>query len=141
MRIRVLVAPSFLPGFWTFMYRATPITYFVSAMVSTGLAGVGIQCTVEELVLLDPPDGQTCGMYLREYLLQFGSSLSNHNAVKGCQVCPVSSTDSLIARFGIYYTDRWRYLGLTIVYSVFNVIGALILYWLFRVQKGARGAI
>jgi len=122
------------------MYRATPITYFVNAMVSTGIAGAEVQCSAEEMVQFNPPTGQACGLYLHDYLLEAGGSLSNPNALRDCQVCPVSSTDSLLARFGILYHDRWRNLGVSLTYSIFNVVGALTLYWLLRVPKKVRRA-
>lgn len=122
------------------MYRATPITYFVNAMVSTGIAGAQVQCSVKEIVQFDPPDGQSCGMYLRSYISTNGGSLLNPDALRGCQLCPVSSTDSLLARFGIFYQDRWRNFGVSLIYSVFNVLGALVLYWSFRVPKRSRTA-
>ncbi|KAL8792682.1 MAG: hypothetical protein Q9195_004742 [Heterodermia aff. obscurata] len=134
----VLVAPDALPRFWIFMYRSTPITYFINAMVSTGIAGVSVNCSAEEIVRFDPPLGQTCGSYLQDYVVRVGGTLLNPSALRQCQLCPVSTTDNVIARIGVFYHDRWRDLGISLVYSVINVIGALVLYWAFRVPKGAR---
>lgn len=120
------------------MYRSTPITYFVNAMVSTGIAGVRVQCSAEEIVKLDPPLNQTCGIYLHDYIIQVGASLLNPNARRQCQLCSVSGTDDIIRGFGVFYADRWRNFGLSLIYSVVNIVGALVLYWVFRVPKGAR---
>ena len=120
------------------MYRVTPITYFTNAMVSTGISGVEVTCTAQEILKFDPPSGQSCGTYLTDYINAMGGKLFNADATRECQFCPVSTTDSLIARLGIDYGDRWRNLGITLIYSVVNVAGALFLYWCFRVPKGAR---
>lgn len=120
------------------MYRVTPLTYFINAIVSTGISGVEVTCTTKEVVKFDPPNGQSCSAYLTDYIHEMGGRLFNPDATKECQLCPVSSTDSLIARLGIDYGDRWRNLGITLVYSVVNVVGALLLYWCFRVPKGVR---
>jgi ATP-binding cassette, subfamily G (WHITE), member 2, PDR len=135
---RVLVSPDLLPRFWIFMYRVTPITYFINALVSTGISGVEVTCTTEEILQFDPPSGQSCSAYLADYINEAGGRLFNADATQECQFCPVSSTDSLIARLGIDYGDRWRNFGITLVYSIFNVAGALLLYWSFRVPKGVR---
>lgn len=120
------------------MYRVTPVTYFINALVSTGLAGVDITCARNEILKFDPNDGQSCASYLQEYLNNVGGSLLNPEATQECHFCPFSSTDNLLATLGIYFEHRWRNYAITIVYSVANIAGALLLYWLFRVPKGAR---
>lgn len=120
------------------MYRVTPITYFINALVSTGLAGVDITCASNEILKFDPVDGQSCASYLQEYISNAGGSLLNPKATQQCEFCAFSSTDSLLATLGIYFEHRWRNYAITIVYSVANAAGALFLYWLFRVPKGAR---
>lgn len=120
------------------MYRVTPVTYFINSLVSTGLGGVDITCASKELLKFDPPSGQSCAVYLQEYISRAGGSLLDPNATQGCQFCPVSSMNSLLATLGIYFEDRWRNYAITIVYSIANAAGALFLYWLFRVPKGAR---
>ena len=134
----VLVNPSALPRFWIFMYRVTPLTYFINAMVSIGLSGVEVTCAPDEILKFEPAGGQDCGSYLREYIRTAGGRLLNPNATQQCQFCPISDTDSLLAPLWIKYEDRWRNFGITLVYSGFNVAGALFLYWLARVPKGAR---
>ncbi len=122
------------------MYRVTPITYFINTIVSTSIAGVELTCTTNEILQFNPPRGQSCGAYLADYINEMGGKLFNPDATQACQFCPVSTTDGLIARLGIAYADRWRNLGITLVYSVVNVAGALLLYWYFRVPRGVRWA-
>lgn len=122
------------------MYRITPITYLVNGMVTTGVAGASIHCSATEIVHIEPPQGQACGVYLHDYLLAAGASLSNPEAVRDCQVCPVSSTDAVLTTFGMNYHERWRSFGISLAYILFNISGALALYWAFRVRKNTRRA-
>jgi ABC-type multidrug transport system permease subunit len=131
----VLVPSTSLPRFWIFMYRATPVTYLVSSMISTGVGGVPIVCAANELVKFDPPTGQTCSQYLTDYLSYAGGSLLNPTATQQCQFCPVSDTNTLLAGVGIFFEHRWRDFGITLAYSAINIALALGLYWLFRVPK------
>lgn len=132
---RVLVSPAALPRFWLFMYRATPVTYFINAIVSTGVAGGDIVCAASEIIKFAPPSGQTCSLYLKEYMSYAGGTLLNPRATKQCDFCRVAGTDSVLASLEIYFGHRWRNFGISLIYSAVNVGGALCLYWLFRVPK------
>lgn len=120
------------------MYRVTPVTYFLNALVSTGISGVEVKCTTKEILRFDPANGQDCGSYLKEYMNEAGGKVLNFEATEQCKFCPVSNTDSILAAIGIYYEDRWRNFAISVAYSIVNVAGALFLYWLFRVPKGTR---
>ena len=133
---RVLVSPAALPRVWIFMYRVTPLTYFINALVSTGVAGVNVVCAANEIVRFDPPSGQICSLYLKEYMSHAGGSLLNPSATRQCEFCLAADTDSVLAALGIYFGDRWRNFEISLIYSAVNVTGALCLYWLFRVPKG-----
>lgn len=136
--ISVLVSPAKLPRFWIFMYRATPINYFVSAMISTGVSGVSLVCFPNEIMMLEPPFGQNCSSYLMEYIRLAGGNLLNPGAEDHCQFCPISRADTVLNNLGIHFQARWRNFGITLAYNTINVAGTLILYWLFRVPKGQR---
>lgn len=131
----VLVSPKALPRFWIFMYRVSPVAYFVSALVSTGIAGAKVVCAANEVVTFDPPNGQDCISYLSEYISSAGGSLLNPTANQQCQFCPAANTDAVLATLGIYSHHHWRNYGISLVYSLFNVAGALLLYWLVRVPR------
>ncbi|KAI1754031.1 BcatrD protein [Xylaria castorea] len=130
----VLVPPHALPRFWIFAYRATPLSYYISAIISTGLSGIDVACSSSDILRLDPPPGQTCGSYL-------GSSvpkLLNPDSASGCEVCMYTSTDSLLAYFNIFFKDRWWEWGVTIAYNLVNIALTFLLFWLVKVPKGAK---
>jgi ATP-binding cassette subfamily G (WHITE) protein 2 (PDR) len=136
MFISVLATPAVLPGFWIFMYRVSPFTYLIGGLLSTGIANAEVHCASFEIrTIRQPPSGQTCGQYLKEYISLSGSALYNPNASENCEICSLSNTDQFLATIDVFYSQRWRNFGLMWVYIIFNVFGAVALYWALRVPK------
>ncbi|KAG2016847.1 hypothetical protein GB937_006049 [Aspergillus fischeri] len=131
----VMAAPASLPGFWIFMYRASPLTYLVSAMLSTGLANTEVTCSDIEVTIVNPPTGQTCAEYLSAYMQTVGGKVYNPNATTACQYCALTDSNTFLASVSSDYDERWRNFGLMWVYIVFNVCAAVSLYWVVRVPK------
>jgi ATP-binding cassette subfamily G (WHITE) protein 2 (PDR) len=136
----VLVSPSALPRFWIFMYRVTPLSYFVSPLVTSGLRGVDVECAANELIAFDLPGGKTCGQYLADYLKTAPARLINPLSAQQCQVCPVTSADDVLKQLEFRVDHVWRDWGISVVYSVINIGLALLLYWLVRVPKTKKEA-
>lgn len=136
----VLAGPSTLPGFWIFMYRVSPFTYLVDGMLSTGLANTNVQCADIEFLNFNPAPGMNCSTYLEPYISTVGGYLTDatKGATSNCQFCTVSDTNTYLALLSSSYADRWRNFGLMWAYIVFNVAGAVFLYWLLRVPKKAK---
>ncbi|KAL2838553.1 ABC-2 type transporter-domain-containing protein [Aspergillus pseudoustus] len=131
----VMQPPSQLPRFWIFMYRVSPFTYYVGGISSTALHGRAIQCNDVELKVFDSPAGETCQDYLADYLDVAGGSLYNPNATSGCEYCSMSSSADYLAQREIFHGDRWRNYGIFCCYFVFNIFGAITLYYIFRVRR------
>lgn len=133
----VLASPTALPGFWIFMYRVSPFTYLVSGMMSTGLANTEVVCDSIEYLHFNPPSAKTCGEYLGPYMSAAGGYLNNPEAMTDCEFCSIKDTNVFLAGVNSYYSDVWRNWGLMWVYLAFNIAGAIGMYWLVRVPKGA----
>lgn len=131
----VLRSPSDLPRFWIFMYRVSPFTYLVSAVLSVGVGQTTAECSSIELLRFSPPSGQTCGSYLNPFMRFAGGKLLNPGSTAMCEYCEISTTDAFLAAVGIHFGERWRNIGILFVYVMFNLFGALFLYWLIRVPK------
>jgi ATP-binding cassette subfamily G (WHITE) protein 2 (PDR) len=132
----VLVGPTALPGFWIFMYRVSPLTYFIDGFLSNALGNTNVTCSSDELRVLVPPDGLTCGQYLDSYIQAAGTGyLVSSSATTECQFCPLSSTNAFLSSISLHYSYRWRNVGIFISYVVINMIGAVLFYWLARVPK------
>lgn len=131
----VMQSPTALPGFWIFMYRVSPFTYWIAGIAATEGAGRQINCSATETSVFNPPPGQTCGEYLAPYLSQAPGTLQNPGATANCQYCQLSNTDQFLAASNIYYSERWRNFGLVWAYVLFNIFVAVITYYLVRVRK------
>ncbi|KAK1996952.1 ABC-2 type transporter [Colletotrichum falcatum] len=135
----VLQAPSALPGFWIFMYRVSPFTYWVAGIVSTQLHGRPITCSAAETSTFDPPANQTCGEYLSDYLQVAPGQLQNPDANEQCRYCSLSNADQYMAGTNIFYDERWRNFGIVWAFIFFNIFIAVISYYLVRVKKWNTG--
>lgn len=131
----VLAPPDSFPRFWIFMYRISPFTYLVSAILSTAVANTNAVCAQNEYVTFPPPLGMTCGDYMQKYIDQAGGYLLDKKANSTCRYCTIGDTNVFLAGVKSHYGDRWRNFGLLWVYIIFNIFAALALYWLLRVPK------
>ncbi|KAL9949874.1 ZEB2-regulated ABC transporter 1 [Verticillium nonalfalfae] len=136
----VLASPDAMPRFWIFMYRVSPFSYLVSAMLSTGLANTRVTCSDVELVSFDPPSNQTCGAYLSDYISSAGGYLTDPSAQSNCNYCPIADTNVFLDAVSASYDNRWRDFGIGMVYIAFNIAASLALYWLVRMPKGKKKA-
>lgn len=131
----VMQTPDALPGFWIFMYRVSPFTYWVSGVASSLLHGRPVNCSDVELAKFNPPSGQTCGQYMKQYLSMAPGYLKNGDATSNCEYCTMSNADQYLSGVWIEWEDRWRNFGLFWAYIVFDIVLAVGLYYMFRVKK------
>ncbi|TAQ91217.1 hypothetical protein B7494_g440 [Chlorociboria aeruginascens] len=135
----VLVSPNDLPRFWIFVYRASPLTYFIDGMVLAGLANTYLECSNVQLLHIDLPfegvSNLTCGEYLGSFLQYAGGTLKNPAATTDCLYCPVDQTNDLLQKLEFDIDHPWRNVGYLAVYVVFNSLAIYIIYWLVRVPK------
>ncbi|PVH92147.1 hypothetical protein DM02DRAFT_544241 [Periconia macrospinosa] len=129
----VMQSPQALPDFWIFMYRVSPLTYWVSGVASTGGAGRLVECAPKDLAVFNPPSGQKCSQYLAPYASAAGGNLLNPDSTSQCQYCPFTTSDQFLRNLSISYSRRWRDFGLVWVYVAVNVFFAIAFYYCFRV--------
>ncbi|KAJ5133058.1 hypothetical protein N7448_007216 [Penicillium atrosanguineum] len=132
----VMQPPSALPRFWIFMYRVSPFTYYISGIASTALHGRSVTCSAAELSVFPPPAGQTCEEYMAKYSVDSTGTLTDasRNSTSSCEWCSMTSADEYLAGREIYFDQRWRNYGIFWCYFIFNIFGAILLYYLFRVR-------
>ncbi|EQL02664.1 ATP-binding cassette transporter ABC1 [Ophiocordyceps sinensis CO18] len=131
----VLQTPDALPGFWIFMYRASPFAYWISGIVATELHDRPITCSAKETSIFDPPQGMSCGQYLEPLLRQATGQLQNPGDTSQCRYCPVTNADQVLLPSKILWSERWRNYGIVWVFIVFSMAMAFLLYYLFRVKR------
>ena len=91
-----------------------------------------MRCASEELAIIEPPSGQTCAQYMANFISFAGGYLQNPSATTNCEFCPYQFTDQFLGMaFNIYYKNRWRNIGLLMVYVAFNVSNRpfVFLWW------------
>ncbi|CCF57513.1 hypothetical protein KAFR_0C05220 [Kazachstania africana CBS 2517] len=136
----VLATPEVMPGFWIFMYRLSPLTYFVQGFLATGLANAKIQCSEKEFIVFSPPSGMNCGQYMEQYITNTGTGyLEDSESTSTCEFCQFSYTNDFLASVNSFYSQRWRNWGIFICYIAFNYMAGIFLYWLARVPKKSSG--
>lgn len=121
-----------------FMYRLSPFTYLVDAMVSVGVGNAPAHCSDIEVRHFEPPSGQTCGQYLQAFMSRTDGALANPNATSDCQFCEMTTTTTFLTQINASYDHRWRNFGFLWVFIIFNIGMAVFFYWLARVPKGSR---
>ncbi|KAF5025555.1 hypothetical protein F66182_2363 [Fusarium sp. NRRL 66182] len=131
----VLASPDNMPGFWIWMYRVSPFTYLISALMSTGLANTDVTCAANEYVSFAPPNGSTCGEYLAAYVDDAGGYVLDNSSTTECLFCPIADTNVYLASLSSDYSNRWRDFGIGMVFIIVNIFSALALYWLVRMPK------
>ncbi|GMF05719.1 unnamed protein product [Ambrosiozyma monospora] len=85
----VMYYPS---GFWSFMYRVSPFTYFISSVLAAGLGNSHVACSEKEFSIIVPPAGQTCQEYMEPYISMAGGYLRDTQD-GSCSFCSMSDTN------------------------------------------------
>lgn len=134
----MLVFPKDIPSFWKFVYRASPLTYFIDGLVSSGLANVPVTCSAAEALQFNVPHGSNfnnCTEYLTPYIHQFGGTLLNSSTQTRCDYCPISNTSALLNGIGISTQSPWDNIGYLTVFIAFNIFATYCFYWLARCPR------
>ncbi|GMM56132.1 hypothetical protein DAKH74_027480 [Maudiozyma humilis] len=124
-----------MPGFWTFMWKASPYTYFIQSLVGIMLHKKPVICAKDELTYFDPPTGQTCGEYMAPFLKYGTGYVKNENATTNCAYCQYSVGDEYLAFISAPYSNLWRNFGFYFAYIFFNIFAMVGVYYLFHVRK------
>ncbi|GAV51615.1 hypothetical protein ZYGR_0AF00860 [Zygosaccharomyces rouxii] len=125
---------NLMPGFWTFMWKASPFTYFIQNLVAIVLHKKPVVCKKRELSYFDPPQGKTCGEYMSSFMKQAPGYIANPDATTNCAYCQVSVGDEYMSQRGVYYGNLWRNFGFYWAYIVFNMFAMVGIYYIFSVR-------
>ena len=131
----VVQKPNLMPGFWKFMWRLSPFSYFVNNMISVLVHDRPVICKEEEFNVLQPITGETCGEYLSDFFSGNDGYVNNPNASSNCQVCQYSVGDEYLKDTGMSYSVVWRNVGFFCAYIAFNFCSMVALYYVLRVKS------
>lgn len=125
---------SQMPGFWTFMYKVSPHTYFVQALLGAVLHDRPVVCKPKEFNIFQPPTGQTCEQFAGAFVDRAGGYLRDPSATSDCGYCRYAVGDEYLLTIGVKHSYEWRNVGFICAYILFNFIAMLVLYYLIRVK-------
>ncbi|KDQ63067.1 hypothetical protein JAAARDRAFT_119769 [Jaapia argillacea MUCL 33604] len=113
--------------FWrSWLYQLDPYTRVLSAMLSTELHGLTIQCQSDEFAVFNPPVSQTCLTWANEFVAGFGGYIDNPNDTQACRYCQYKVGDEFFVPLNIQYSNRWRDVWILFAFFVFNLIATIM---------------
>ncbi|GMM34880.1 ATP-binding cassette transporter [Saccharomycopsis crataegensis] len=133
----VVQPPTLMPGFWTFMWKVSPYTYFIQSFMILSLHKLKIKCKKSEFSIVEPPSGQTCATYLDPFAEAAGGYINNPSATSNCEYCAYKVGDQYLSHIEVKSSYLWRNFGFLWVYVGFNLVAMVSSYWFFRVRKGS----
>lgn len=125
---------NMMPKFWTFMYKVSPLTYFVQSLLGVILQDRKVECAAKEFNYFQPPSGLTCQEFAGPFVQSVGGYLKDPNATSNCAYCRYTVGAEYLATINIYQSQKWRNVGFFFVYIIFNIVAMLVLYYLVRVK-------
>lgn len=123
-----------MSGFWTFMWKVSPYTYFIQAYMAAVFHDRPVRCKDYEFNYLEPAQGQTCGQYMARFLEDHAGYINNPDATTGCQYCQFSIGDEFLRTVSTSHAYKWRNVGFICAFIIFNIFAMLGMYYLFRVS-------
>jgi ATP-binding cassette subfamily G (WHITE) protein 2 (SNQ2) len=130
----VVQVPALMPGFWKFMWRVSPFTYFMDNFLSISLHERKVICSQSEYNYLEPPANLTCGEYLQDFFMDHNGYVNNPSATSNCAVCQYAVGDEYLKTVGMSWSHRWRNIGFYCVYIGFNLSAMVVMYYILRVK-------
>ncbi|KAH9031530.1 ABC-2 type transporter-domain-containing protein [Lactarius pseudohatsudake] len=116
-----------LSKFWrAWLYPLDPFTRMVAAMLATELHGLTITCKPDEFAVFNPPSGQTCAAWARDFVNAAGGYLDNPNDSAACRYCRYTVGDEFFLPLNIRYSHRWGDVGIYFCFFVFNFVATII---------------
>lgn len=123
------------PGFWKFMYRVSPYTYFVETFVSVLLHDRKVICNTGEMVPGQPTGGKTCGQFFEAYINEYGGWLKNPKTFTVCAYCTYDTGDDFLKQQNMSHSHIWRNYGIEWAFVCFNFFAMFAGYYLTYVKK------
>ncbi|CAI4765162.1 CQS_1a_G0047380.mRNA.1.CDS.1 [Saccharomyces cerevisiae] len=125
---------SLMPGFWTFMWKLSPYTYFLQNLVGLLMHDKSVRCSKNEMSVFSPPIGQTCGEFTKPFFEFETGYITNPDATSNCAYCQYKVGDEYLARMNASFSYLWRNFGLIWAYIIFNIIAMIAVYYVVQVK-------
>ncbi|CAO1600483.1 ATP-binding cassette transporter snq2 [Xanthoria calcicola] len=132
---------SQLDVFWKYwMYYLNPSTYWIGGLMAATLPTIQVQCAPQEAAYFDPPPGQTCSQYARDFVTQAARGyLLDPDATTACGYCPYRTGVEYMATLNVVPSDKWKYLAIFLAFCISNWALVYFFIWTVRVKGWSFG--
>lgn len=113
------------------MYYVNPSTWWIAGTLSATLNNTPVQCAEQEFARFTAPAGQTCQSYAGSFAEQTGGYVQTL-ADGVCGFCQFRSGVEYMDTLNIHPSDKWRNLGIFIVFVITNYL--LVYFFIFTVR-------
>jgi len=117
--------PNLVHSWKLWVYQLNPFTRLLSAMLSTELHGLQIQCKPGEFAVFNPPPGQSCATWANEFVNAFGGYLDNPSDAQACRYCQYKVGDEYMTQLNMFYGNRWKDAWVIFAFFVLNFFGTI----------------
>lgn len=118
----VLVPYGQIQVFWRYwIYWLNPFNYLMGSMLVFDVFGTDIKCKEKEFARFPPPNGTTCGEYLKEFMQGPGSrmSLLDPDATDTCRVCEYRRGSDYLYSINLKeYYYGWRDAAIVVIFAI-----------------------
>ncbi|KAJ1967304.1 ATP-binding cassette transporter snq2, partial [Dispira parvispora] len=123
--------------FWRrWMYWIDPYHYIIEGLLVNDLFQQRVECTQEEFFVFQPPEGQNCIEYTREFLQEARGYLQSPDATKDCLYCPYEhGQDFYEGGLDWSFAHRYRNFCIVVGFCVFNLLVMLLGIKFYRSNK------
>lgn len=83
-----------------------------------------IKCKPDEFTTFNPPSGQTCSDWAKDFTGAFGGYIENLNDTVNCRYCQFEVGDQFFLPLNIKFSERWR--DAFILFSFFGQSSSLL---------------
>ncbi|KIJ38275.1 hypothetical protein M422DRAFT_33399 [Sphaerobolus stellatus SS14] len=104
-------------------------------MLSSELHRLEITCNPGKFAVFNPPAGETCHTWAKEFVDVFGGYIDNPNATESCRYCQYRIGDEFFEPLNARFKNRWKDLFVVFAYFCANVIFTIITSRFLRWSK------
>lgn len=125
----VMVPYRAITAFWRYwLYYLDPFTYLMQGLLVFPMWNEKVVCKKSEYGYFDPPAGQTCGTYLKEFMTYATGYVNNPDATSNCEYCGYSKGSEYLASMNMpKHIDGWKGILITLLFCITSYAAVFLL--------------
>ncbi|KAK4056102.1 hypothetical protein OIO90_002833 [Microbotryomycetes sp. JL221] len=137
----VLIPYQAITAFWRYwLYWLNPFNYLMGGLLVFPVWNAEVRCKPSELGRFTPPNGETCGSYMADFLSRTSGYVENPDSTSDCAYCIYSRGSEYLASLNkpeYYY--GWRDIGITALF-VLGLYGLVFVMMRLRTKATKRAS-